>query len=85
MAVAYIHKKRVLHRDLKTANVFLTSKNLVRLGDFGIARVLEVSLSVHTACVGSRTRRILDCIAVAVLPLVAVRLAWQVKSLACSG
>ena len=41
MAVCYIHRRRVLHRDLKTQNIFLTRNNMVRLGDFGIARVLE--------------------------------------------
>jgi serine/threonine protein kinase len=41
MAVSYIHRRRVLHRDLKTQNIFLTRSNMVRLGDFGIARVLE--------------------------------------------
>ena len=40
-AVAYIHRRLVLHRDIKSQNVFLTAENRVRLGDFGIARVLE--------------------------------------------
>lgn len=33
--------KKVLHRDLKPNNVFLDSENNVKLGDFGLARVLS--------------------------------------------
>ena len=31
--------RRVLHRDLKTRNIFL-KKNMIKIGDFGISRVL---------------------------------------------
>ncbi|KAK8881683.1 hypothetical protein M9Y10_004443 [Tritrichomonas musculus] len=41
LGLDYIHSQNVLHRDIKTANVFLFRKGLVKLGDFGIAR--EVS------------------------------------------
>jgi NIMA (never in mitosis gene a)-related kinase len=41
MALKFLHDKHILHRDLKTANVFLTSKNVVKLGDFGISTVLQ--------------------------------------------
>ncbi len=38
-ALAYIHSERVIHRDVKTGNVFLTSTGDAMLGDFGLARV----------------------------------------------
>ena len=38
-ALQYIHKKNILHRDLKTQNIFLTSQRLVKIGDFGISKV----------------------------------------------
>merc|ERR1712166_801908 len=37
-AVKYLHTRNILHRDLKSANVFLTSKGQVRVGDLGLAR-----------------------------------------------
>ncbi len=41
MAVKHIHSKKVLHRDIKLQNVLLTSANEVKLGDFGISKLLE--------------------------------------------
>ena len=33
-AIRYMHENNVLHRDLKTANIFLTKEALVKVGDF---------------------------------------------------
>ena len=35
-----VHDRKILHRDLKAQNIFLTSKGMVKLGDFGIAKVI---------------------------------------------
>ncbi|XP_068529990.1 serine/threonine-protein kinase Nek3 isoform X1 [Anas acuta] len=40
LGVKHIHDKRVLHRDIKSKNVFLTQNGKVKLGDFGSARLL---------------------------------------------
>jgi serine/threonine protein kinase len=34
----YLHERNMLHRDIKSANVFLTKKGNVRIGDLGLAR-----------------------------------------------
>jgi NIMA (never in mitosis gene a)-related kinase len=37
IAVLFMHNKNILHRDIKSQNLFLTKENVLKLGDFGIA------------------------------------------------
>lgn len=53
LAMHYVHKHRILHRDLKTQNVFLTKDNRVKLGDFGIARVLNAPVEMAVTVIGT--------------------------------
>lgn len=52
-ALMFIHNKKILHRDLKTSNIFLTSNWTVKLGDFGISRVLENTHEAANTVVGT--------------------------------
>ena len=40
-AIRYMHSRNVLHRDLKTANIFLTKEGEAKLGDFGISKIMS--------------------------------------------
>ncbi|XP_078516046.1 serine/threonine-protein kinase Nek9 isoform X1 [Lissotriton helveticus] len=52
-AVSCIHKAGILHRDIKTLNIFLTKANLIKLGDYGLAKQLSSEFSMAETCVGT--------------------------------
>lgn len=39
-AISYLHRNNILHRDIKTANIFLNREGYIKLGDFGISKML---------------------------------------------
>ncbi|CAL8290954.1 serine/threonine-protein kinase Nek9 [Gadus morhua] len=52
-AVAHIHKAGILHRDIKTLNIFLTKTTLIKLGDYGLAKKLDSQFAMAETCVGT--------------------------------
>ncbi|XP_068175055.1 serine/threonine-protein kinase Nek1 isoform X2 [Antennarius striatus] len=53
LALKHVHDRRILHRDIKSQNIFLTKNGTVQLGDFGIARVLNSTVELARTCIGT--------------------------------
>jgi serine/threonine-protein kinase len=51
-AVDHAHRQGVIHRDLRPANVFVTERGLLKVGDFGTSRFLEIAAH-GTTVIGS--------------------------------
>jgi len=53
LALKHVHDRKVIHRDIKSQNIFLSASGMVKLGDFGIAKVLENTISMAKTMVGT--------------------------------
>ncbi|KAI3418851.1 Cyclin-dependent kinase-like 1 [Globodera pallida] len=55
-AVRFCHSRNCIHRDIKPENILLTSHDIVKLGDFGFARIMSVN-EIFTDYVATRWYR----------------------------
>jgi len=46
--IAYCHRHRVLHRDLKPQNLLIDASGLIKLADFGLARAFGFPVRTYT-------------------------------------
>ncbi|XP_060545292.1 serine/threonine-protein kinase Nek5 isoform X2 [Pantherophis guttatus] len=54
LGLKHIHDRKILHRDIKTQNIFLSRNGITaKLGDFGIARMLNNTMEFASTCVGT--------------------------------
>ena len=44
--INYLHKSKIIHRDLKSANIFLTKKGIVKIGDLNVSIIAKKNLAV---------------------------------------
>ena len=50
---AYLHSKKIIHRDLKPSNIFISSENRLKIGDFGISKKQNKTVSMAKSVVGT--------------------------------
>ena len=53
LGLYYLHKHKILHRDIKTKNIFLNDDFSVKIGDLGIAKILENTSSYAHTFIGT--------------------------------
>lgn len=53
LGVQALHRNNILHRDLKSANVFLASHNRLKIGDLGVAKLLRAQEAYAKTQIGT--------------------------------
>ena len=53
LGIQYLHANRILHRDIKTINMFLTKNDNIKIGDLGVARELNQTHNMAHTVVGT--------------------------------
>ncbi len=50
--ISYMHDQHILHRDLKTANIFKTKHNCLKIGDFGVSKIMSTKFRKANTMIG---------------------------------
>ena len=53
MGIQYLHANKILHRDIKTINMFLTKDDRIKIGDLGVAKMLNQTANFAHTVVGT--------------------------------
>jgi NIMA (never in mitosis gene a)-related kinase len=53
LGLRYLHSNKILHRDIKTINMFLTKDDKVKVGDLGVAKLLNQTQNMAHTIVGT--------------------------------
>mmetsp|Transcript_5627 Transcript_5627/g.7501 ORF Transcript_5627/g.7501 Transcript_5627/m.7501 type:complete len:86 (+) Transcript_5627:325-582(+) len=48
LGIKHCHDRKIMHRDIKPMNIFLTQQGVFKMGDFGLSKVLNRTKSLAT-------------------------------------
>lgn len=49
-ALHYCHKLNILHRDIKLDNIILNSEGIIKVGDFGVSKIVDPKQTMYDQC-----------------------------------
>jgi len=49
----YLHSKLIIHRDIKTLNIFITEDRHIKLGDLGVSKIVNSVIPLQGTRVGT--------------------------------
>ena len=53
LGLRYLHQNKILHRDIKTTNMFLGKEDKIKVGDLGVAKLLNQTQNMAHTIVGT--------------------------------
>lgn len=53
LGLKHLHDRKILHRDIKSANIFMTKKGMLKLGDLGMCTLLNSTVARAKTFVGT--------------------------------
>ena len=53
LGLRYLHSNKILHRDIKTINMFLAKDDQIKVGDLGVAKLLNQTQNMAHTIVGT--------------------------------
>lgn len=53
LAIGYLHKFKIIHRDIKPANIMIDDANNIKLGDFGVTKLMKAYMMYGQTQVGT--------------------------------
>ena len=53
LGVKYLHEHNIIHRDLKTSNIYLGEGDKIVIGDFGISKIFNNNQSMSRTFIGT--------------------------------
>jgi NIMA (never in mitosis gene a)-related kinase len=48
-----LHIRKIMHRDIKSANIFITKDNIAKIGDLNVSKVMKGNIDMSTTQTGT--------------------------------